>query len=305
MYDLISIGNITVDFYFQGKSFTRSKDRFQLAIGGKYIADHLYTRIGGGGANVAIGATQLGLKTALAGIIGENSFKSLILDSLRKSQVSTSFVGVEKMFNSTSVILLDPSGEKTVIHYSTPREHLIYHNLRLEDLHSSRAVFMANLQEIPLEERIRILSAAKKDHLVTFLNLGVNDCRRPFGELKHLLSLADVLLFNGYEFADLIKASYKDIHFGDDVVSWYAPYLSSKIVIITAGEKGSYGYHDENIYYRKATRPKNIVDTTGAGDAFTAGFIADFIHRKNIDTAMEKAADYASLIISFIGANEA
>src|SRR3989344_5605237 len=52
MYDLISVGNISIDLYYKGKSFTRNKERFQLAIGGKYYADYFHEDINSAAANV-------------------------------------------------------------------------------------------------------------------------------------------------------------------------------------------------------------------------------------------------------------
>ena len=70
MYDLISIGNISIDLYFKGDALTFQNNRFQLAVGGKYFADHFYTGIGGGGVNIAIGASKFGLNTAVLGTVG-------------------------------------------------------------------------------------------------------------------------------------------------------------------------------------------------------------------------------------------
>ena len=62
MYDLISVGNISIDLYFKGSTFTKDKDRFHLAIGGKYYSDFFHEDIGGGGVNVAVGVAKLGLR---------------------------------------------------------------------------------------------------------------------------------------------------------------------------------------------------------------------------------------------------
>ena len=82
MYDLISVGNISIDLFYKGKNFTRNKERFQLAIGGKYYADYFYEDIGGGGVNVASGVAKLGLRTAVFGKVGNNPFKEVIFKKL-------------------------------------------------------------------------------------------------------------------------------------------------------------------------------------------------------------------------------
>ena len=75
MYDLISIGTVSIDLYFTGGALTHSSDRFELAVGGKYFAEHFYENLGGGATNVAIGVHNEGLRCALLAKIGNNPFK--------------------------------------------------------------------------------------------------------------------------------------------------------------------------------------------------------------------------------------
>src|SRR3989337_1672921 len=122
MYDLISIGNISLDLFFQGESLTFEDNRFQLAVGGKYFVNTLYKSVGGGGANVAIGGAKNGLKTAVLGKIGNNNFKPMILEELKNKEVSTSLCQFEEDYLNLSAILLTDKGERSIIHYSPPHE---------------------------------------------------------------------------------------------------------------------------------------------------------------------------------------
>src|SRR5574340_1140715 len=88
MYDLVSVGSISIDLFYKGDSLTFHDSRFQLAIGGKYVADSFNVSLGGGGANVALGASHLGLKTAVLAKIGNNLFKSIILKKMEDHNVS-------------------------------------------------------------------------------------------------------------------------------------------------------------------------------------------------------------------------
>ena len=68
-------------------------------------------------------------------------------------------------------------------------------------------------------------------------------------------------------------------------------------------EKGSYGYFKKEKYYQKAVKTKKIIDTTGCGDAYTAGFISEYIKSNNIRLSMLSGAKYASKKLGRIGAN--
>ena len=119
--------------------------------------------------------------------------------------------------------------------------------------------------------------------------------------IKKLVELFDVLIINSYEFSDLIKRPYKKIDFKKLEIK--LPYLKDRILIITDAEKGSYGYFNDQIYYQDIVKPKKIVDTTGCGDAYTAGFIAQYIKSLNIESSMYTGAKYAAEKLSRIGAN--
>ncbi len=303
MYDLISIGNISVDLFFKGDSLTYKDARFQLAVGGKYFADEFHTSIGGGGANVAIGAAKAGLKTAVLGVVGDNPFKKMIAHVLEVYKVSGKLCMVEKDYSNVSCILLNKNGERSIVHYTTPHQHILSKDVSINRLIDTKIVYLGNLPDVPLSERETVLGLCKKNNILTVLNLGVKDCRRPKKQIEELLKKVDILILNGHEFAELVKAQYKDLKFSEDVVKWYIPNLSNTMIIITEGKNGSYGYSKNKVFHQKAVEVDKVIDTTGAGDGYTAGFIAEYHKSKNIEKAMEKGSQYASRILAKIGAN--
>lgn len=303
MHDLISVGSISIDFYFRGDSLTYKENRFQLAIGGKYSVDNFYTGLGGGGANVAIGIKKHGWETAILGTIGNNIFKQFIINRLDQFKINHRLCDIVDNYFNLSTILLTKKGERTILHYVSPHQKLFDHHISINQLINTKVLYLGNLPDIALDERISLLSFAKQHKIMTVLNLGIKDCRRPKNQIKNLLEKTDILILNGHEFAELVKAAYKDIHFHDDVVKWYIPYLSNRTVIITESSKGSYGYFQNKVYFQKVIKTDQIIDTTGAGDGYTAGFIAEYLKSKDIEKAMLSGSKYAVKILSKIGAN--
>ncbi|PIV09062.1 hypothetical protein COS31_05005 [Candidatus Roizmanbacteria bacterium CG02_land_8_20_14_3_00_36_15] len=303
MYDFISTGSISIDLYFSGKSFTFSNQRFQLAVGGKYMADHFYTGLGGGGANVAIGVRRQGWRSAIIGIVGNNPFKKIILSKLKKEKVSDIYCDFIDNYYNISAVLLTEKGERSIIHYISPHRHLFSNNNRLRGITKSRFLYLGNLPDVSLTEREIFLNFFKKKSVMTAVNLGVTDCRRSKNQLKPFLDNVNILILNGHEFAELVKSPYKDINFKDDVISWYIPYLRDQIVVVTEGSKGSFVYYLGKIYYQKADKPEKIVDTTGAGDAYTSGFLSQYLKSKDIGKSMYVGTKYATKILMRVGAN--
>lgn len=300
MYDLICVGSISVDLYFKGRNFTHDKDRYHLAIGGKYYADFFYEDIGGGAVNVAVGAAKNGLRTAVFGKIGENGFKEMILKKLADKGVSTKFIEIEDDYYKISSIILDENGERTIIHYEKPT-HLIRQFFLHKELKQAKNIYFSPLPHLSLTEKKRMITYLKGDKTLTFVNFSAVDCRRPIKELIDFFDALDVLIINAHEFSLMIKRPYEKIDFKNLKIN--LPYLKDRVLIITDGEKGSYGYFKDKFYYQEAIKPKKIIDATGAGDAFTAGFIAQYLKSRNIPLSMQKGAEYASKKLSRMGPN--
>lgn len=302
MYDLICIGSISIDMYFQGDSLTNDSNRFNLAIGGKYQVNYFHAGLGGGAANVAIGVQAEGFKTAVWGKIGENQFKDLILKHLKTHGIPSSLCELEEGYSKISTILLSPSGERTIIHYETPHEHIIKSVSDLKKLDGAKAVYLSNLWRVPLEERKQILAHATEQKILTVMNLGIADCRRPVEQITTLLHHANILILNTHEFAEMVKKDIKDIDFKSDVTN-LLPILKNKIVAITDGAAGSYAYVDGGILHEQAVKVAKIADTTGAGDAFSAGFISGFLEQSNVQHALHLGNKHGARVVQRIGAN--
>ena len=300
MYDLICVGNISIDLYYKGKTLTNNSERFQLAIGGKYYADYFHEDIGGGGVNVAAGVAKLGLRTTVFGKVGNNPFKDVIFKKLADKKVSTEFCQIEDNYYKISSILLNERGERTIIHYETP-SRMLKEFLMHKDLKRAKNIYFSPLEHLNLNEKKKMINYMKGDQTLTFVNLSALDCRRPIKDLTNFFDALDVLIINSHEFSELVKRPYEKIDFKNLEIR--LPYLKDRILIVTDAEKGSYGYFKNERYFQESVKPRKIVDTTGCGDAYTAGFIAQYIKSTNIESSMYAGAKYAAEKLARIGAN--
>mgnify|MGYP005850925005 CR=1 FL=1 len=300
MYDLICVGSISLDLYFSGKSLTSDEERFRLAIGGKYLSDFFHLDIGGGGVNVAVGVAKHGYKTAVFGKLGDNEFKNILLRKLKEKNVSSEFIQLEKDYYKISSILLKENGERTIIHYETPT-HLAKEFFLYKDLKKAKNIYFSPLADLSIEEKTKMIDYLKGDQTLTFVNLSIKDCQQPIEKLEKIFQALDILILNAHEYATLVKKNYHEIDFYH--LKLESEILNDRVVIITDGEKGSYGYFQGKFYYQKAITPKKILDTTGAGDGYTAGFIAQYLQNGDIPSSMKNGAIYAAKILGKIGGN--
>jgi len=304
MLDLICLGSVSIDLYYKGTSLTEDEGRFELAIGGKYYVDHFYEGLGGGGANIAIGVSKAGLKSGLIAKIGDNPFKSVICKKLDDAHITyKEYCDIEDEYTNISSILLNANGEKTIINYRTPHETLIKCADDYKKIDKTKAIYMANLAKVSLDERIEILSYAQSVGKKVFANLNVTDCRRPLHEVMNFFEKVDVLIINAYEYADIVKSPYHTIDFHSNIIDTFIPFTKKHLLVITDGRKGSYAYHDSNVFHQKAIESSKVLDTTGAGDAYTAAFIAAYLMTSDIQKSMKAGAEYAVKILNKVGAN--
>ena len=146
------------------------------------------------------------------------------------------------------------------------------------------------------------MSYLNKNFIPFAINLGILDCRRPGAQLEPLLEKLSVLILNTHEFSELVKIPYTKLNFKEDLRR-HIPQLRDKILVVTDGEKGSTSYFDDEILHINALKAKRVVDTTGAGDAYTAGFLSRYMKDQNIPAAMQLGAKYALRIVEKLGAN--
>jgi len=300
MYQLVAIGDVTVDMFFQGKGLTQDKERFNLAIGGKYYVDAFHHGLGGSGANVSIHSAQLGLDCALVAPVGENAFKNLIVQTLARKTVSTEFLHFEREHLSISTILLAPSGERTIIKYSDPKQHIHLVDHALERIKRSGIVFMGNLHDVPLTERVQFMKNVRSETNLLALNLGAVDCELGVTKLAPLLAGIDILFVNRYECATLLKKSADKLDLSKNIYKDFG--CEAKVIVVTDGAQGSYAYTADAVYTQSAAKV-TVVDATGAGDAFTASFLVTYTSSQNIQQALADASSYAGKVVSKIGAN--
>ena len=116
---------------------------------------------------------------------------------------------------------------------------------------------------------------------------------------KHFLNLVqnklDITFANEQEIISLIGA--KNFN---EVVTFSKKI--SKLIVITRGEKGATAIQGNEVIDFDAKKNLNIVDLTGAGDLFAAGFLNEYINKKSLQASLEKGTEMSSKVIQQIGA---
>lgn len=272
MFDVVSIGNINVDLSFY-VDVVPDLDSEALSDFEMFY--------GGAAANFAVGAARLGLKVGMVGCVGDDEFGKMAIEDLKRNNVVTDFVKVVKGKRTGMVcVIVEKSGNRRMIAFRGANE------------------FLENaIEEIPATKYLQLCNVSKKvlkkvkERAKTKISLD------PGGGVVELkledLEGIDVVFMNEKECRKLTSMDYKE---GAELISKYV-----KLVVIKLGAGGAYLFDGKVEKYMPAMNVK-VVDTTGAGDAFDAGFLTALIKGKSLEECLKWGIGTASIKIQKRGA---
>jgi ribokinase len=232
---------------------------------------------GGKGANVAVAAARLGASVALLGAVGTDANGDLLLDSLRSAGVATDRVRRSPRPTGTAYITVDEAGENSII--VSPGANA---DVNESDVDISGAAVLTGSLEVPVPVVAHAIRLAVRSGVRAVLNLS------PVAEFDAFDGL-DPLVVNEHEAESL----------GGDPAKLLA--LGPRSVVITKGGDGALLITTSGVEEIPAPRVE-VVDTTGAGDAFVGAVAASLAAGTDLPTAVRLAVRVASTSVTARGA---
>ena len=295
MFDIVSIGSATRDIFINADNF-RSLDvpdfstgkALCFPLGSKIEIKKIVFTSGGGGTNAAVTFARQGLSTACVGVVGNDLNGQEVLDELSKEGVEIKyFQKHEDDFTAYSVILVESSGERTILSYKGEGQHFDAKKIDFDQL-QTRWLFLDSLGgHYDLLEKAISWAVANGIKLAT--NPGGKELGHGLEKLKPLLKNFSIVIMNQEEASGLTGIDYKKegeiFKFTDEIIGG--------IFVMTKGPEGVVVSDGKNIY-RAGIPNSPIVERTGAGDAFSSGFISEYIKQTNDQEVIIKAIQFAT-----------
>ncbi len=284
MKRLCTVGNANLDVYLVIREMP--------APDSETIVDELYEGPGGAAANVAVASAKLGLKVRFLGCLGDDARASVFLDSLKREGVETSFV-YRVPSGATGVVIVmveKDTGMKRMLAFRGANEAL---SPDLFPEESFQEIEWMHISSIKPEKARGFLVKAKKVGCITSYDPG-GAAKEGLNPHREILSMVDVLMLNEFELKSLTGF---DCHEGASKLID----LGVKTVVVKLGSKGAALYEKDSYETAEAFRVK-VLDTTGAGDAFNAGYIFSKMAGLNVKESLVFANAVAALKISRRGA---
>ncbi len=256
-------------------------------------------KAGGAAANTLSGISSLGGNTGLIGIVGSDNFGNRFVHDMKKDGVEV-YLTVSNGDKTTTVIsLITPDAERTMLVYLGAAEHVTINNLNYNPITDYKMILCEAYMwdgDNSSQAIKKALSLAKKQKIPAAFSLSdehlVARYRKDFLEL---LGTIDILFGNEYEMKSLFETN--DIDKLLDKLS-----RSVNIGILTIGSKGAWIVTKHDKIYVPAIYVDKLIDTTGAGDMFAAGFLYGYTHGYSLKQSGELGAKTAAQIIQQVGA---
>ncbi len=252
---------------------------------------------GGSVANSIVGLSQLGDKVGFIGKVNDDELGTKYEEGLKKENVEYFYSKKnEELPTGTCLILITPDSERTMCTFLGTAGKINKNDVDVNAVKNSEITFLEgylwdegdpksafdkaiqNSNKVAMTLSDQFCVERHKNH---FLNLVKNKLDITFANEKEIISLIEAKSFN--EVIDFAKQV-------------------GKLIIVTRSEKGSVAIYNNEITECNAKQNLNIIDLTGAGDLFAAGFLHAAVNNLSTKESLEKGTEMSSKVIQQIGA---
>ena len=305
--NIIGIGNAIVDVickvndeFLTKNNLVKSnmklidETEFKKLLSGLKIEE---TVSGGSVANSIVGLSQLGSKVGFIGKVSDDSFGKKYEQGLKNEQVKYFYKKKDEVLpTGTCLILITPDSERTMCAFLGIAGKINKSDLDIKAVKNSEITFLEGYLWDEGDPK-RAFDEAIKYSNIKAMSLSDKFCverhKKSFFELVQ--NKIDITFANEQEIMELIDAKSFDevVTFGKKI---------KKTLVITRSDKGSIAITQNEVVECQSQQNLKIIDLTGAGDLFAAGFLHSYINKKTFKESLIKGTEMASKIIQQIGA---
>ncbi len=305
MLDVIGIGSCFVDYFFDVDKKTLDKynlkpeDDFlfkDITISPKDIFEKLSIlrkSPGGISLNTIAVLGALNMHVAYYGVVGSDKDGDYFIEKLNK--VDKSYLIRSGNMSRCTCLLSHSRKYRTFLSEVNPRDNDFFKNINYDFLNTSKFIYVGPFLADPkknLKKLEKIFVKINKPLIgfspsILYINLG-------FKALLPLIKKTYILFLNKQEIKKLVNKNAKD---GSKYLLKYGP----KIIVCTMGKEGAIVTTSKEQIFQKGKKIENVVDTTGAGDSFAAGFLCGLIKEKSLNWSLSYANKIASRSVSDFG----
>lgn len=310
MLDIIGVGSIFVDYFFETEVSHLKK--IGLAVeddclwedkiekNQKLFLDGLKLKaksLGGMSVNTIMVLSKLGLKCGMTGIIGSDNDGNFVKNQIKGINIDEVSTGgnTAKCF----CLITNKGKERTFVSSPNKKEPGVFNKINIDYINTAKFIhlspFFTQDMRLTFEKVKDLVNKIKGPKLTftpstTYLGYGLN-------ELKPIFKKTEILFLNKWEMKILNKSD--DLWYESKKLLEYGP----KIIVCTLGSDGVLITTPDKQFQYKAIKPEKIIDSTGAGDTFAAGFLWGVLKNKTLEESAKAATILAAKSLTNYGEN--
>ena len=304
---ILGIGNAIVDVickvedsFLSNNQLTKSTMKLVDEIEFKKLLSNLKienTVSGGSVANSIVGLSQLKNNVGFIGKVNDDELGNKYEEGLKKENVKYVYTKKEEQLpTGTCLILITPDSERTMCTFLGTSGKINFSDIDINAVKNSNIVFLEGYLWDEGNPKKAFDIAIQNSNKVA---MSLSDLFCVERHKLHFLDLVknkiDITFANEQEFTSLIGAKRFE-----EVVSFSKEL--NKQIIITRGEKGAIAVKGDEVHECQIKKNLNIVDLTGAGDLFAAGYLHGLVNNLTIKESLDKGTELSSKVIQQIGA---
>ena len=310
-YDVVGIGNAIVDLIAEVDDAYLEKN--EISKGAMSLVDYdivnkignevniVKTISGGSVANSIVCIAQQNLKTAFIGKVNDDKLGKKFSEGLIKENVDFKIIkSIASKHTARCIILVSTDAERTMSTYLGISQELTEEDIDMSIIEESSILYLEGyLWDLDNAKKAikKSITVAKNSSTMVVFSISDAFCVDRFREefIDLINNSADLIFANESEIKSLFETNELE-------TAIKKCQETDKIFAITLGDKGAKIIKKSQIINIKAEIIENLVDTTGAGDLFAAGFLSEFIRSQNLEFSGKEGVRMASIIIQKFGA---
>lgn len=301
-YDLIAVGDTVIDAFIRlhdasvNCDLNHHKCQLCMSFADKVPYESLeVVPAVGNSSNVAVGLARLGFKTAILTAVGDDYYGQQILDRYDNEGVAKELVNINKGVPTNYHFVLNFQAERTIL---VKHQQFQYKDVSLLD--DVAWVYLSSLGENTLELHTQLGEYLNKHPNIKLgFNPGTFQMKMGIEKTRDIYKNTYALFINKEEAQRILGTEEEDIK----VLFTKVHELGPKIVVITDGPDGAYASDGTNQFFMPAyPDPKPPYSRTGAGDAFSSGFMGALMSGLTIEQALTWAPIESMSVVQKIGA---
>jgi sugar/nucleoside kinase (ribokinase family) len=310
MRNVIAIGNAIVDSFLtieEGNDhcrFNRASGEFCMTAGAKIPLSSAQFELGGNACNVAVALARLGLKSGLVAEIGTDFFAHTIKHRLQNEHIDLSHLLTTDSVSSFAAGI-QLQGDRTLFVHHVERKHEFQY-----DHMETEWIYLSSMGENWRHVYREVPAFVKRHGAKLAFNPGTRQIAAGHDAIGAALAVTDILFLNKEEAEKVAEGRERRVESlsaeeNKELIATLATKLQKfgvKTVVITDGSHGAYALEGDGTFHHQPVLHSEVVERTGAGDSYAAGFLAATIYGHDTKTAMWWGSLNAASVVGKVGA---